>query len=88
MKVTAPLARALPSGIQPVPQVGETVSILLTEALVQVLLFPTLSVMVTSQVRPFPVRAQEPPAVAIQLSRSVLQVKVAITFPLVGAVVL
>ena len=28
MKVTAPLARALPSGIQPVPQVGETVSIL------------------------------------------------------------
>jgi len=59
---------------------------LLTGELVQVLLLPALSVIVTSQVMPFPVRVQDQPEIAIQLSPSVLQVKVAVTLPLVGVV--
>ena len=67
-------------------QVGGVLSILFTVALVQMLLLPALSVIVTSQGRSLPVRVQDHPEIAIQLSPSVLQVKVAVTLPLVGVV--
>ena len=81
-----PHDRAVPSGIHWVPHVGWVVSILVTVALVHVVLFPTLSVTVTVQVILFPVRVQFPHPTAIPLSPSVLPVRVAVTFPLVGVV--
>ena len=79
----APLLRALPSGIR-VPQTGASLSMVFTVGLVQMALFPALSVMVISQGTPLPVRVQEPLEIAIPLSPSVLQDKVARTSPLVG----
>jgi len=73
-------------GVYITVQYGGSLSIFETVALVHTLLFPTISEMVTLQVTPLLARVQEPPAVAIQLSPSVLQAKVAVTFPLVGVV--
>ena len=81
-----PHDRAVPSGIRWVPQVGCSLSILLTVALVHVVVFPTLSLTVTLQVVPFEVIVQLPHPVNIPLSPSVLPVRVAVTFPLVGVV--
>ena len=86
VKVIEPPDREVPSGIRWVPQVGGVVSMLLTVELVHTLLFPALSVIVTVQVEVFPVRGQVHHPIAIQLSPSVLHVRVAVTVPLVGVV--